>query len=114
MDTHSARIEMLGLARRAVDLEERYATDEETVGRALLITRELIDEARGLLADAGYPGQPVWNALQHMFFALGFHSEPLNAAEWDSVKEDLLAARNTLDDLLNAGKYRDSDFRVVS
>lgn len=113
MNTLEARIHMRELARDGLErVRTIVATNEITIDDRDVL-RRLSVSARTVLADAGYPGEASWRALQRAAIGLDTGGPSLDLAYWQSLESDLVEAMETLDVLLGANVQRDSDIRVV-
>jgi hypothetical protein len=111
MDTYEARRRMRDLAQESLDLLREIEQGDSTRSDALTELRKMELEARSLLADAGYPGESAWRALQRVGPALRTDDEdPSLVAE---VVAELGEAIDTLDSLTATPSERDSDFRII-
>jgi hypothetical protein len=111
MDTNEARRRMRDLAREALNTLENDAADAGPRGEAGYRLRAMEQEARVLLADAGYPGEAVWRALQRASQAS--QSDAQSDSPDSDALVDLREALETLESLTAAASERDSDFRIV-
>lgn len=112
MDTIEARSRMRDLANQGLEVFDRLSSAEFSSGEAARRYRELVEEARPLLADSGYPGEGVWRGLQRSFALLG-GGAAASHDERDELAEELREARDSLDALLSAREQRELDFRIV-
>lgn len=113
MDTTEARTLMLDLAERGLQILRDYSSGRITVREANAPYREIIDEARRLLSDAGYPAETAWRALQRAHVGFGAFLEPPDAAYWQDVEAELETGRDALAALVLAPERRDVDFRLI-
>jgi hypothetical protein len=100
MDTQEARMTMRDLAGRGLAAVDRYRAHDETGLNPMVDIRGLQLQARTVLADAGYPGEAVWQALNHAYFGFEAYGEPPDSAFWGDIVAELQAGMATLDGLL--------------
>jgi hypothetical protein len=112
MDTYEARTRMRDLALEAQRIIEAQARGEPLPARDGSTLRQLASEARGLLADAGYPGEGVWRGLQRATIGMetGFDRE--DRTFWRELAADLRMSIDTLDSLV-APRGREADVHII-
>lgn len=113
MDTFEAREVMRNLGRRGFEVVRGFINGESSALDSAGRMRESIDEARSVLADAGYPAEAVWRSLQEaqaMFVSPAGSYEP---AAWTDLADDIARAVETLDGLLSQPTGHNSDFRII-
>ena len=113
MDTIEARTRMLELAERAAKVIRDFQAGEYAPVAAQQSVRGLIQEARPLIGDAGYPGEGVWTSLRHVEVGFTAYEEAPESPYLADVLEELRTAAHTLDVLLGLRISRDVDFRIV-
>lgn len=113
MDTFEARQRMRELAAAGLELVNRFGCGETSMRTAAEQARALSTEARTVLADAGYPGESTWRALQRTESGLSSLVEPPLPEYWDDITIELSDAGEALDRLLTIPVARDADFRIV-
>jgi hypothetical protein len=72
----------------------------------------MVTEARGLLSDAGYPGEGVWRGLQRATIGLETGFDRDDPGFWRELAADLRAAIDTLDSLV-APRGREADVHII-
>lgn len=100
MDTQEARIVMRDLAERGLAAVDRYRARDDSGLIPVVDIRGLQVKARAVLADAGYPGEGVWQALNHAYFGIEVYGEPAESAYWGDIEAELRSGIATLDGLL--------------
>jgi hypothetical protein len=112
MDTQEARMRMRDLAREAEDIVGRRARGEAAMPRDQAALRQLVGEARTLLADAGYPGEAVWRGLQRATIGYDTAFDREDPGYWRELAADLHEAVETLDSLVSP-RGREADVHIV-
>lgn len=112
MNTQDARAQMKDLADEALEIVERVERGKPAgrVERSRL--RAMAVEARGLLGDAGFPGEAAWRGLQRASIGLETAFEEPDASYWADVHQDLQGAIDTLNSLVHVGP-RDADLHII-
>src|ERR1035437_6649506 len=113
MDTIEARTRMLQVARRALEVVLDFQELRYAPVAAQQSIRGMVDEARPLIGDAGYPGERVWSTLHSIEMGFVAYGEPPESEYWIEVSTAMQDAARALDSLLG-GAGRDVDFRIVS
>jgi hypothetical protein len=113
MDTTEARRRICDLAREGLDVLDSSSSGPVPGRGAALRIREIADQARALLTDAGYPGESVWRGLQRARVGLDAVEDLQDVAYWQDVRDELTEAVEHLDELLATRAGRDSDFRII-
>lgn len=113
MDTFEARTRMRDLALEALAVVERRERGGNPESGDSAKLRQLVGEARGVLTDAGYPGEAVWRGLHRA--SIGYETQLDGSVRgyWEDVRRDLEAGIETLDLLLGPGVGRDADFPLI-
>jgi hypothetical protein len=75
--------------------------------------RTMALEARGLLTEAGYPGERVWRGLQRASMGADTGLDSGDPTFWTDVADDLEQGAATLESLTGPIGPRDVDFRIV-
>lgn len=104
---------MRDLGQRGLEVVTGFVNGECTVADGRRRLKESIDEARSVLADAGYPAESVWRGLQRAYAEFSASSNPHDHETWGELGDDLRQAIESLDALLARPAARDADFRVV-
>lgn len=111
MDTYEARSQMKNLAQETLDLLEEVARGDTTRSDAIVEVRKMELEARGLLVDAGYPGEAAWRGLQRTGIALqDAHDDLSTLTEAIAQLSDAVA---TLSSLTTTSPESGPDFRII-
>jgi hypothetical protein len=112
MDTNEARTRMRDIALDALRIVDAQTRGDAVSTRDRAAMRELVSEARSLLADAGYPGEGVWRGVQRASIGMetGFDRE--DPGYWRELASDLRSAAETLDSLV-APRGREADVHIV-
>lgn len=113
MDTTEARMRMLDLANRGLGLLEEFRSGDEASRSTIEQFRRIVDEARSLLSDAGYPAEGVWRGMQRVLSAMLSGVGRDDAEYWQDLANDFADARDSLDRLLSTPVGRETDFRIV-
>jgi hypothetical protein len=113
MDTYEARTRMLEMAEPALEIVERLERGESPSPDDRRTLRQLLLEARSTLADAGYPGEAVWRALQRASMAMETSFDQSDPLVWQDTAGQLRAAMETLQSLVSPQFRRESDFYIV-
>jgi hypothetical protein len=113
MDTSEARNLMLDLAERGLRILAEYASGSISLREANVHFREIMEEARRALPDAGYPAETAWRALQRAQVGFAAYLEPSEAAYWQDVEAELQTGRDALSSLASTPRARDADFRLI-
>jgi hypothetical protein len=100
MDTYEARMVMRDIARESLEIVERMVSSHSPAYAERRRLRELSNEARQALADAGYPGEAVWRAVQRASIAIETSGEQADPVFWNEVSRDLESGVDTLDMLV--------------
>ena len=113
MDTHEARIELLELGQRALELAARYKMGDTPSAEERSALREMVVKARASLPDAGYPGEAIWRGLQRTSIGAETSLGRSDQAFWNDVYVEIHEGIGTLRSLVSPEMSRDSDFHVV-
>lgn len=113
MDTTEARTRMREMALEALTVVERLRGGEGIDIEAVQRLRRLALDARGCLADAGYPGEAVWQGLQRASIGLDTQLGSADPSFWEDIIEVLQSGAATLESLVSARGRREGDFRIV-
>jgi hypothetical protein len=113
MNTQDARLEMGTLAIQGLAIVDRIRQ-----GRAPSIedrnnVRRMANEARSLLAEAGYPGEAVWRGLQRSSIGTDTNFDSYDSSYWQDVANELEQGAATLASLDSSRGFRDIDFHIV-
>lgn len=112
MDTYEARTRMRDVALEALQIVDVLAGGECVQARQRGILRELMGVARGLVADAGYPGEGVWRGLQRATIGLETGFDCGDTGFWRELSIDLREAMETLNSLV-APRGREADIHII-
>lgn len=104
---------MLDLALAARTIVETWTSRSRLTGDEKLRLREIVAEARSVLADAGYPAEGVWRAVQRASLGLDTSLQQSDPLYWEDVSRDLQAGIETLESLVSPHAGREADFRIV-
>ena len=113
MDTQEARSRMLDLAHEARTIVDAWKSKTGLTGDEKQRLREIVAEARSVLADAGYPAEGVWRAVQRASLGLDTSLQQSDPLYWDDVSRDLQSGIDTLESLVSRYAGREADFRIV-
>ena len=102
---------MRDLAQDALDLLDDMANGASDRTQAATELRKMELEARALLADAGFPAEAAWRALQRAAQALAL-PDP-DPAVVEETSHSLTDAVATLDSITAGPAERDADFRII-
>jgi hypothetical protein len=112
MDTNEARTRMRDIALEALQIVDALAASGSVPIRDRGVLRSLTTEARGLLADAGYPGEGVWRGLQRATIGMETGFDRDDPGFWRELAQDLRDAVETLDSLI-APRGREADVHII-
>jgi hypothetical protein len=112
MDTNEARMRMRDIALEALRIVDALASSGAISIKERGTVREMVTEARGLLSDAGYPGEGVWRGLQRATIGLETGFDRDDPGFWRELAADLRAAIDTLDSLV-APRGREADVHII-
>ena len=104
---------MLDLAERGLRILHDYSGGTLPVREANVQYRDIMEQARQTLRDAGYPAETAWRALQRAQVGFAAFLEPPDAAYWQDVEVELRTGRDALAALVEMPQGRDLDFRVI-
>jgi hypothetical protein len=113
MNTFEARVVMRDLALTALSIVRTVEGGKGPTVEERQRVREMVSEARGLLPDAGYPGEAVWRGLSRASIGMdtvGVETDPLF---WHDVAEDLQAGLDVLEKLVSSDFRRESNVPLV-
>jgi hypothetical protein len=113
MDTFEARTNMADLGHRGLQIVERVERRGAPTREETLELRQLLRDARALLADAGYPAEAVWRGLQRGSMGAETQFDEVDPGYWASVAEDLRAGLGTLESLITRPRGRDTDVNLI-
>jgi hypothetical protein len=113
MDTFEARSKMRDLAQATLDLIEGLDRSSTSRREAIAGLRDMEQEARALLADAGYPGEAAWRGIQRSRILAESDPSVMDESMRGDIVGDLQLAVGTLGSLVSGALQRDSDFRIV-
>ncbi len=113
MDTHEARTQMLELAGEALEIVAGLEAGGVPTGEDKRQLRDLLTDARSTLADAGYPAEAVWRALQRASLGTDTSFDQSDPLYWQDVAQELRTAMETLESLVSPQFRRESDFYIV-
>jgi len=113
MDTYEARTQMLELARDALGIVAALEASNVPTGEDRRRLRSMLTEARSALADAGYPAEAVWRAVQRASMGTDTSLDQADPMFWHDVADELRAAMETLESLVSPHFRRESDFYIV-
>jgi hypothetical protein len=112
MDTIQARARMHELARETLGVLQGMRSGDCSAPEVRARTRTIAQEARTLLADAGYPGESTWRAVQRASDTLE-SLQPADSAFWDDLMLELHTAIETLDSLISLPAAREVDVHII-
>jgi hypothetical protein len=112
MDTYEARTRMRDIAVEAQQIVEAHAHGEPLQSKDRGALRDLATEARGLLADAGYPGEGVWRGLQRATIGMQTGLDREDPSYWRELAVDLQTSIDTLDSLVTP-RGREADVHII-
>jgi hypothetical protein len=113
MDTYEARLLMRDLAHQGLELIDRFRAGTAPRAEDKRRLRELVLQARGALADAGYPAEACWRGLQRASIGAETLLDGADGAYWENVAEELRDGIETLNALVSPTFRRESDFHIV-
>ena len=113
MNTFEARNRARTIADRALVLLRQAGDSPDFSFESRDALRGMVVEARGLLADAGYPAEAVWRALHRASIGADTQLGNSDPHYWRDVRDELDQASATLTSLVEPGAGREQDFRVV-
>jgi hypothetical protein len=113
MDTYEARSKMCDVAAMALATVRRIQEGPAPSYADASELRELLQQARTLLSDAGYPGEAVWRALQRASMGIDTHFDHADAGFWDDISAELRSAVATLESLIMSPGSRNADINLV-
>ena len=105
---------MRDLAALAITITTRLASGEVATRDHAEQLRAMVVEARGLLAEAGFPGEAVWRGLQRADIGIQTALGGSDAGYWLDVSDDLTSGMQVLENLVGSHTTRDVDFRIVT
>jgi len=114
MNTQEARRRMRDLAAQAITITTRLGSGEAATKDHAEQLRAMVVEARGLLAEAGYPAEAVWRGLQRADIGIQTALGGSDAGYWLDVSDDLTSGMQVLENLVGSHTTRDVDFRIVT
>jgi hypothetical protein len=103
---------MRDLAQAALTIVERREESVALNREDRSQMREMASEARSVLADAGYPGEASWRAIQRASIGLDTAFDEPDRSYWQDLGEELRSAISALDNLVGVSK-READVRIV-
>jgi hypothetical protein len=103
---------MRDLADEALQIVERVERGKPAGREDRSRLRAMAIEARGLLGDAGFPGEAAWRGVQRASIGMETAFEAPDESYWADVHQDLQGAIDTLNSLVSFGR-RDSDLHIV-
>ena len=113
MNTQDARRELQSLAAQGLTILA-FVCDGRAPSLADRNTlRRLASEARELLPEAGFPGEPIWRGLQRASIGTDTNFDSFDAAYWRDVIDELERGVELLATLDSARRVRDIDIHVV-
>jgi hypothetical protein len=113
MNTYEARTYMRDIAREALEIVERPSSGTMPTFANRRRLHEMVTEARGVLGDAGFPGEAVWRAVQRASIAVDTSGEEPDTDYWRLLEEELQAGLDTLNSLVSTDVGREIEFRIV-
>ena len=113
MDTNEARTQMREMANEALGIVAQLRRGERLDIESAQRLRRMAVDARSCLADAGYPGEAVWQGLQRASIGLDTQLGSGDASFWEDVTDVLQAGSATLESLISTRARREGDFRIV-
>lgn len=113
MNTYEARTYMRDLAREALQIIERPSSGTMPVFADRRRLHEMASEARGVLGDAGFPGEGVWRSIQRASIAVDTSGDDPDTDYWRLLEGELQAGLDTLNSLVAPDVGREIEFRVV-
>ncbi len=113
MNTQDARRDMRSLATEGLAIVNRIRETRASSSDDRNQLRRMAGEARGLLAEAGYPGEAVWRGLQRSSIGAETHFDSFDAAYWQDVTDELERGAATLASLDSLTTTRDADIHIV-
>jgi hypothetical protein len=111
MDTYQARRRMRDLAQETIEILDDVAARGASRADASVRLKDMEQEARTLLSDAGYPGEPVWRGLQRA--QLELRSGSPDAPSVSDAAAEMRESLEALDSLMSPASERESDFRII-
>ena len=113
MNTLEARLQLKDLAQQGLELTRQIVARNGVEPDVRVLLRSLALEAREALADAGYPGEATWRALQRASMGAETATGDLDLVFWMTLSDDFASAIEVLDSLLGPSRDRDSDVQII-
>jgi hypothetical protein len=104
---------MLDLAHETQTIVANWRARTRLTGDEKQRLRDIVAEARSVLADAGYPAEGVWRAVQRASLGVDTSFQQVDPLYWEDVIRDLQSGIETLESLVSRQTGREADFRIV-
>jgi hypothetical protein len=113
MNTYEARSRMSEIGHRAIDIVGHLRSGETATYEERASLRAYAVESRGLLTEAGFPGEAVWRGLTRASMGIDTSLSSSDPLFWQDVLDDLDGGTTTLDDLISPHFNSGADFTIV-